>query len=465
METNIIGDKLKEATATIATLSRELDELRSAADRRERQIGEGYRQMESMLGELELQKRSLEKANASISAASEFINRMTDTMDELLIVLDKRGMIARVNKRFEELLGIPAAQAKGQSPDALVRASDLDALRPQLRGKPRASVLFELILQSKRLEVEVNLVGPQGGQHTHLLRGSVLHDAQGKLDGAVIVAADITKLRELMAAMEQELKEAQAMQGLLLYKRDTGRRCSVDVIYRQATYGGGDWFYVDVVDHYLVFVIADVLGHGTPAAMLASFGRGFMAAVTTAARLVVSAGELLKPDVILRQLGGAIYESTGGSTGMTCFALVLDMDDGRLEFSNGGHLFPFMLSRPVPSPDGGEPARELTSLFCRGDRLGFSADSSLSRGVGTLREGDRLLLYTDGLVESMNERHEPFGERRLRRLLRAIDHGPAREMVARIDGELTTFLGSRPLDDDFMLAVIQLGVGNSPGLV
>ena len=83
-------------------------------------------------------------------------------------------------------------------------------------------------------------------------------------------------------------------------------------------------------------------------------------------------------------------------------------------------------------------------------------NATLEEQVLDLQPGDRVVLYTDGVVEAMNERNEEFGDGRLDRLVRAGGTSRSREFVDRLVAELDRHRGSAPPHDDITIVALRV---------
>ena len=123
-----------------------------------------------------------------------------------------------------------------------------------------------------------------------------------------------------------------------------------------------------------------------------------------------------------------------------------------ITYANAGLVFPYLYRHPSTL----RGARRITVLMSRGNRLGDVPDSTFAESSQALRNGDRLVFYTDGLIECESPTGEEYGEKRLRSAIRAAgDQGPAQMR----DSLMTTaaqFYGNCPRKDDITLVVAQL---------
>ena len=210
---------------------------------------------------------------------------------------------------------------------------------------------------------------------------------------------------------------------------------------------GGDTFDYAVNGDTADLLILDSLGHGLPAAVLASVAVG---AYRHARRTMLDL-----PD-IAQQVNAAIAGQFGASQFATAALARLDLDTGRLRWINAGHPPPLILRgsslvQPPPCP----PHRPLGLQAAKPD------------GCETrLEPGDRLLLYTDGITEARSPDGEFFGEQRLADFIAtAVAAGdPAPEMVRRLMRLLLAHQADQ-LQDDATIVVLEWRTGEEHRLL
>ena len=210
---------------------------------------------------------------------------------------------------------------------------------------------------------------------------------------------------------------------------------------------GGDTFDYAVNRDTADLLILDSLGHGLPAAVLASVAVG---AYRHARRTMLDL-----PD-IAQQVNAAIAGQFGASQFATAALARLDLDTGRLRWINAGHPAPLILRgsalvRPPPCP----PHRPLGLQEAKPDYC-----------ETRLEPGDRLLLYTDGITEARSPDGEFFGEQRLADFIAAaVAAGdPAPEMVRRLMRRLLVHQADQ-LQDDATIVVLEWRTGEEHRLL
>ncbi|MDR1134282.1 MAG: CHASE2 domain-containing protein [Synergistaceae bacterium] len=204
---------------------------------------------------------------------------------------------------------------------------------------------------------------------------------------------------------------------------------------------GGDFYDCFAIDdNRLAVLIADVSGKGVPAAL-------FMMKAQSVIRNETFSAAGTSAGAILAAANGELCRGNDASMFVTVFMAIYDKKNGKLEFANAGHNPPVVAR--------GRKARWLDSErnFVLGAFEGMDFPSqSVSFG-----EGDALVLYTDGVTESMNESGELFGDGRLIDLAERIfeTDRPAREIVAAIDSEVASFAGNARQSDDVTVLVLK----------
>lgn len=252
------------------------------------------------------------------------------------------------------------------------------------------------------------------------------------------------------AVLEKELELARAIQETLVPPADLIERGPLKVagFFQPATQCGGDWWAVhDIADNRILIIIGDVTGHGVPAAM-----------ITAAAKAACDVGRALEgarltPSRLLELMNRAIFESARRKFVMTCFACLIDTRSRTITYANAGHNFPYLYRSPT-SLQGTES--EFTVLMSRGNRLGDIPDSTFTETTQALRSGDRLVFYTDGLIECESPAGEEYGEKRLRNAIRTAAEQPPMQMRDTLMAAAGQFYGERPRKDDITLVVAHL---------
>ena len=156
---------------------------------------------------------------------------------------------------------------------------------------------------------------------------------------------------------------------------------------------GGDLFDFHIRDEKLFFCIGDVSGKGVPASLV-------MAVTRTLFRNV--SAHALAPNEIISALNNTISDGNDMNMFVTLFVGVLDLTNGQLRYSNAGHDAPLLISK------------EVSTLPCDSNLpIGIMPDFQYTVQETTLQSDTTIFLYTDGLTEAENSRHQLFGDARV----------------------------------------------------
>ena len=196
----------------------------------------------------------------------------------------------------------------------------------------------------------------------------------------------------------------------------------------------GDSFDYALNDNILHVAMIDAMGHGLSAAVMATLAVG---AYRHARRRDVGLADLYAA------MDAAVADQFAPDRFATAQMARLDVDTGLLQWVNAGHPAPLLLRGqrvvgPLDSP---------TTL-----PLGFGgADPVITERA--LERGDRVLFFTDGLIEEHKDGGEQFGETRLRELIERAGHGgePVQETVRRLSHSLMQKRGGVTTDDATLL--------------
>lgn len=239
-----------------------------------------------------------------------------------------------------------------------------------------------------------------------------------------------------MRALEYDLELAAQIQKGLLPPRDVAfSGWDVGYHYEPAGVVGGD--YCDLIEGQngeLYFVMADVSGKGVAAAMLSSNLRAVFRSLIP---MGMSTEELMSR-------ANRLFRQTALPTQYATTVVGKATPDGALEIINAGHL-PVLLAS-----DSGITVFESTS-----QPLGIFEDQQFVSAKETLRRGDTVVLYTDGISEAENELGSEYGVERLRNVIDEHCSCCAANLIAACRKHLEEFRGSRERFDDETLLAIQ----------
>jgi serine phosphatase RsbU (regulator of sigma subunit)/anti-anti-sigma regulatory factor len=201
------------------------------------------------------------------------------------------------------------------------------------------------------------------------------------------LVAKVRELEEMSAAMRRDLRRAAIIQRVLLPQRAPPLDAiNFHCVYRPGLHVGGDLYNVmRLADGRVGFYVADATGHGVASAMLSVL---FHRKLTLRER---ATGKPLEPAQVLTATNAALCaEHIAPGLFLTVAYGLLDLATGDVRIALAGH--PPAVLRYA---DGSVETFERT-----GPALGLTADAQYTQHHFTIRAGDRLLLYSDGLLEA-----------------------------------------------------------------
>jgi serine phosphatase RsbU (regulator of sigma subunit)/predicted ester cyclase len=239
------------------------------------------------------------------------------------------------------------------------------------------------------------------------------------------------------ARVEQELHVARRIQHALLPKAVPDLRgWEIAHHYRPAKEVGGDFYdFIDLEDGRLGLVVGDATGHGVPAALM-------MANTQSVLRAVAQRGGS-EPGRILAEVNEVLRTYIPPSMFVTCFYGLLDPESGSFRYANAGHNLPYC-------------RQEGTAIELRatGMPLGLMPGMSYEEKEITLKPGESVLLYSDGLVEAHDPRREMFGLLRMQGLVGT--HPGGATLIDSLLAELEHFTGEGwEQEDDITLVTVR----------
>lgn len=247
------------------------------------------------------------------------------------------------------------------------------------------------------------------------------------------------KLKEAQKVIDEELRQVGEIQSSLLPRNLPDiKGFDFGAFYTPAEQAGGDYYdIINMSNGYYGFTVADVSGHGTPAAVIMAITRAIMRSYTYD---VISSSEALA--MINEILCDNIYTTDF----VTMFYIVMDSSGAKCNFASAGHN-PVLLFK--------KDEMAVKRLTASGLFLGTFEDVEFEEGIVQLESGDILFMYTDGLVEAMDRNNEQYGYDRLISKLIMFQNEKCSVIIDNIMTDLNEFVAGKPFDDDITMLVIK----------
>ena len=235
---------------------------------------------------------------------------------------------------------------------------------------------------------------------------------------------------------DEELREAREIQdNLLPRKLPKVAGYEVAAVTRPLRFVGGDYYsVVRISERHTALCIADVAGKGLPAALL-------MSSLQAALRPLIC--QRLAPRELCRRLNRILCDLTPVGKFISFFYAVLDNVDNRLTYCNAGHNPPLLIRADGTS----------TELKAVGAVLGQFPQWLYEQSELQMASNDKLLLFTDGLVEACNADEESFGEDNLIRIARENPCSSAEEVMGLLIRAALQHTGEHFQDDASLIVL------------
>jgi sigma-B regulation protein RsbU (phosphoserine phosphatase) len=336
-----------------------------------------------------------------------------------------KGLVGRAVRTFSAVLSHDVSA----EPDFLPAKTD--------RGEiPRSALAVPLIHQGEPvgvMTVESTRRGDFNDEQEQMLSA-----LGGTLAIAILNARLYEELRSRERKLDNDLQLAKQVQRSMLPEEPPEiPGFEIGTAYHPADNLGGDFYdFLRLPSYRNGFVIADVSGKGVAAAMIMAASRG-------AVRSVAQYQE--QPDAVLHAANRRLFRDIQRNVYVTICYGVLDPTQGSFTYSSAGHVPPVLV----------RGSGEVSYLEAGGTVLGMFDGSRFEEQTVSLRSGDLLCFYTDGIVDAFDGNDDVYGAERLEKLLLATRPLPAAEISRRIVASVEEFSRECPQHDDMTVVVLK----------
>ena len=248
------------------------------------------------------------------------------------------------------------------------------------------------------------------------------------------------QLRKEQSRTAKELQIAKYIQqGLLSFKLPEHKAYSIYATNIPCRAVGGDFFnFIPYDEKNLGVVIGDVSGKGIPAALL----------MTMTSSIFSEFGKRFhSPEAIMKAANESLqnYLSRSPIFYVTAFYGMINFETNLLHFCKAGHNPPILYHAK---------SKSVTMLDGEGTYLGTFDDGGFIEKSILLETGDRLILYTDGIIEARNKERQLFSKDRLAKIICENEKLPAEELAKLIISHVEEFSDFHEFTDDLTLVII-----------
>ncbi len=248
----------------------------------------------------------------------------------------------------------------------------------------------------------------------------------------------LSELKLVQSKINEEIKTVSIVQQNLLPEGPPKREgLDVAAIYLASAAVGGDYYdYIDMGDDKLGIVIADVSGHGLPAAFVMTMVK-IMLLYLNKQKIPFKETVVALNDMLTRHIPTNNF--------VTMIYGILNFKETTFTYINAGH---------EPLVHVNVETESLETIPAKSPFLGIDLETNFIENVLRLDKGDKIILSTDGITEACNTQNQVFGEERFKDIITKNMAAPSMKIVTEIISELSDHCTGTSYVDDITLVVL-----------
>lgn len=241
--------------------------------------------------------------------------------------------------------------------------------------------------------------------------------------------------------LTNELELLSNQQKLLMnekkIKKDKNKE--LNFYHKPAKVVGGDFYYCTQKEDKLIYIVADVMGHGMVS--------NYVVAIIKGAFKVLS-NIFETTDEIMSNLNSMLYDEFDKmGIFVTCVIAIVDYKNQTLNISNAGHY------NPIITDNDNKIIRNLN--FKKGVPLGIIESSNYESNILNLNEISSVWMYTDGIIEVRNDKKEEFSIERFENFIINNIENSHSDIVNNLEKELINFCNKENYNDDILTVILK----------
>jgi PAS domain S-box-containing protein len=392
----------------------------------------------------------LKDSMLKVASEKAFADNVINTAQALIIGINSFSSIVLFNKHAEESTGWAKEDVLGiDFFQTFIPADEQEKVKELFEGMITGNIEFAD-------EVETQMIVSTGELINVIWHTTTIHDSKTKKPIMILATGlDITERKRAEQNLQRAHTEMKVLSDRLqgevnlaaTLQRSILPAPAVDLpgiqgkanLLTSSEVGGDYYDYYKINGYQSVLLIGDVSGHGVAA--------GTMVSAAKAGVYPLIHEGISNPSELLRLLNETMLATAQQSLLMTMACVSLDARDGKLLFANAGHVLPYLWRHNL---------QRWEMLEASGLPLGKNIDADyLTSAVElTMEVGDRLFLFTDGLVEEESPAGEAFGYERLEDILNQCGEIDADEIKEYLMEALAFHCETDAFTDDVTIMII-----------
>ncbi|TGL45097.1 response regulator [Leptospira perdikensis] len=410
-------------------------------------------------GEIPMEKPPVKKTDLWFGGESpefEPIEEITEEYDGekiKVLVVDDEPINRQVLKNHLTLIGCDVHEAANGG-DAIRMVRDegpfelmlLDIMMPGMSGYDVCTVLREsyslyqlpiLFLTAKNQITDI-IAALEAGGNDYLAKPFDKRELISRAKNLITLKKAVEEQNKFIA-FQNELGLARKLQSSILPEEAPNiAGIKTEFYYEPMDSVGGDFFdFHAISETELGVMVADVSGHGIPAALISAM---LKIAFSTQIRLS------REPAQLMTQINSTLLGKMKGAF-LTASYIYINLETKEMIHARCGHP-PLIINRV------GESKSKLS--LPQGKLIGWIPELDIQEDVVPLRTGDRIVLYTDGITEATNKEKEMIGQENWETIVHRYSGYPISESKRLLLERIKEFTGNRSPDDDVTLVVLEI---------
>lgn len=251
--------------------------------------------------------------------------------------------------------------------------------------------------------------------------------------------------------LESEMQTAKIVQDSFFPDKEIIRNeFELASFYSPATECGGDWWGKLEIDNKLVLIMIDATGHGTPAALVTAITHNTL---TTIKEIIKTHSDFLKSSINIMNLLNQSICNIHNDMMATGFVGILDLETKEFHYTNASHNPPLLLEM---NNDKFSKENIIPLMQANGARLGQNLDEVYNEEIIKLKSKDKIIFYTDGLIEGENPDGKAWGKRPFNKILIQEATQNIELLVNKIIQEAKEYYQEKSQDDDITIVGIEI---------